>query len=115
MSQKKDIKNWLSWITLERECQSQKDGGPNKKFGYKPRVGLIKCSLKNCKMAAYSQVSQTIAPIPDYCSMRHQCIVGGAPSGCGLAAVCRLVLIRNRYQPRSHIKTICGPDVGRRL
>lgn len=34
-------------IGLEQGCQSQMDGGPNKKFSYKPRAGLFECSLKN--------------------------------------------------------------------
>jgi hypothetical protein len=32
--------------TVEQGCQSQMDGGPNKKFSYKPRAGLFECSLK---------------------------------------------------------------------
>ena len=34
------------------------DGGPNEKFSYKPRAGLIKCSLKLYKMATYSVVNR---------------------------------------------------------
>ena len=54
--------------------------------------------IENCKMTACRQVNQTITPVPDYCSVRHRCIVGngavtrsiGAPAGCGLRACCDL-------------------------
>ena len=52
------------------------DGGPNEKVSFKPKTRLIEFSSKNCKMTAYSQVDQTIAPVPDYCSVRHRCILG---------------------------------------
>ena len=35
------------WDLLEQGCQSQMDGGPNKKISYKTRAGLFECSLKN--------------------------------------------------------------------
>ena len=37
----------ISSRALDQGCQSQMDGGPNKKFSYKPRAGLFECSLKN--------------------------------------------------------------------
>ena len=52
---------------IDQGCQSQMNGGLNKTFTYKMMAILIKSSLKNCKMTAYSQVNQTIAPVPDYC------------------------------------------------
>jgi hypothetical protein len=43
-------RRWLSIATtnnaVKQGCQSQMDGGPNKKFSYKPRAGLFECSLK---------------------------------------------------------------------
>ena len=45
-------------VTLKQGYQSQMDGGPNEKFSYKPRAGLIKCSLKLYKMATYSVVNR---------------------------------------------------------
>ena len=67
-------------------CQSQMDGGPNKKFSHKPRAGQIEFSLKNCKMTAYGQVNKTIAPFPDYCLVRHRCIVRNVVLVCLRAA-----------------------------
>ena len=83
------------------------DGGPNKKFSYKPRAGLIEFSLKNCKMTAY-KVNQTIDPVPNYSSMLCRCIVGNldAPRCCRLAAVCGPVLIINQYRPRDRRKPL---------
>ena len=46
------------YITLKQGCHSQIDGGPNTKFSYKLRAGLMECSLKNFKMMAYSVVNQ---------------------------------------------------------
>lgn len=70
----------VSWhnfkcISLDHECESQMDGEPNRKLSKKAKVELIECSLKNCKMAAYSQVNQTMVPVPNYCSVRHRCIL----------------------------------------
>ena len=109
--------------SLDGGCQSQLDGGPNKKFGYRQRAGIIKWSLKNCKMTAYSQVNQTIAPVQDYCSVRHRCIVGNVvlellrdagllrSAVCGLrSAVCDLRDGSNdKYHPRGRRKPFRGP------
>ena len=77
------------------------DGGPNKQFSYKPRAGLIECSLKNCKMTLYPQVNQTIAPK----LVRHRCIVEN------VVLVAGLLLSAGHLRGRT--KPFCGPDAVR--
>ena len=66
------------------------DGGPNKKILLYASAEIVEFSLKNCKMTAYSQTNQAIAPDPDYCLVRHRCIVGLYWCACGLLRWCGL-------------------------
>ena len=85
-------------LLLCRHVKVKWTEGQIENFSYKPRAVLIECSWKNCETTAYSPVNQTIAPVPDYCSvnkaiMINQCHPRGrrkpfhGPAGCGPRAL----------------------------